>query len=496
MPAAAPEAARRRLQWPPGRVGLFWNAPPCPALAILPIDAGRYGSAEIAAVFGEQKKIDYQLAVEAAAATAQAEHGVIPRRAGASIARAARAGGITPAEVRRLEKRTDHDTAALVKALSDRCPAAARPWVHYGLTSNDLVDTSASLQMRDALDVIEPKAARLTDVLAGMAARYAGLPAVGRTHGQHASIVSFGLKFANWASEMAEHMARLRALRGRALLCKMLGVVGTGSLMGADAVRVQADAAALLGLAPVEAATQVVPRERHAEYVFTLALVGSTLEKAAVEVRNLQRTEIGEVAEGFRAGQMGSSAVPVKRNPTKSERVTSLSRLMRSSVAVALENVPLWHERDLSNSANERFVIPTVSILLDESLSAMVGVFRGLSVDEGRIAANLRLTRGQIFAEFVLQALVKKGAPRMEAYRDVQRVAFAAAESGADYLGALKADRAVSSRLSPAELEPIFDARRHLGASRAIIRRVRGSARRAVAESESRLARRGVRPYP
>ena len=465
-------------------------------LAILPIDAGRYGSPEITRIFGEQKKIDYQLDVEAAAAEAQAELGLIPRGAAAAIARAVRAGGITPAVVRRLEKKTDHDTAALVKALSDRCAPSARPWVHYGLTSNDLVDTSASLQMRDALDVLEPKAARLADVLAGMAGRYAGLPAVGRTHGQHASIVSFGLKFANWASEMSEHLSRVRALRRRALLCKMLGVVGTGSLMGAAAVGVQGAAARLLGLEPVEAATQVVPRERYAEYVFTLALVGSTLEKIAVEVRNLQRTEIGEAAEGFRAGQMGSSAVPVKRNPIKSERVTSLSRLMRSSVAVALENVPLWHERDLSNSANERFVIPTVTILLDESLSTMIGVARGLSVNEDRIAANLRLTRGQIFAEFVLQALIKKGAPRMDAYRDVQRVAFAAAASGADYLEALKADAAVSSLLRPAELEPIFDARRHLGASRAIIRRVRRTAARAVAESESRLARRGIGPHP
>ena len=465
-------------------------------LAILPIDAGRYGSPEIARIFGEQKKIDYQLDVEAAAAAAQAEHGLIPRAAAAAIVRAVRAGGITPAAVRRLEKKTDHDTAALVKALSDRCPAAARPWVHYGLTSNDLVDTSTSLQMRDALDVLEPKAARLAAVLADAAGRYAGLPAVGRTHGQHASIVSFGLKFANWASEMSEHLSRVRALRGRALLCKMLGVVGTGSLMGAAAVGVQGTAAGLLGLEPVEAATQVVPRERHAEYVFTLALAGSTLEKIAVEVRNLQRTEIGEVAEGFRAGQMGSSAVPVKRNPIKSERVTSLSRLMRANVAVALENIPLWHERDLSNSANERFVIPTVTILLDESLSAMIGVVRGLSVNEDRIAANLRLTRGQIFAEFVLQALIKKGVPRMDAYRDVQRVAFAAAASGEDYLGALRADPSVSSRLGPGELGSIFDARRHLGASRAIIRRVRRTAARAVAESESRLAKRGIAPHP
>ena len=459
---------------------------------MLPIDAGRYGSPEIVAVFGEQRKIDYQLAVEGAAASAQAAEGLVPKRAGAEIARAARAGGITPAAVRRLESRTDHDTAALVQALSARCAAHARPWVHYGLTSNDLVDTSASLQMRDALDIVEPKAARLASALADLAGRYAGTPAVGRTHGQHASIISFGLKFANWASEMAEHLGRIEAVRGRALLCKMLGVVGTGSLMGPAAVRVQARAAGLLGLRPAGVATQVVPRERHAEYVFALALAGSTLEKIAVEVRNLQRTEIGEAAEAFRAGQMGSSAVPVKRNPTKSERVTSLSRLMRSQVAVAMENIPLWHERDLSNSANERFILPTAAVLLDEALSAMSGVIGGLSVDEGRIAANLRLTRGQIFAEFVMEAMIKKGVPRMRAYRDVQRVAFAAAGDGADFMGALGADRAVSSVLGAAELESIFDARRHLGASRAIIAGVRRSVAAAVRRSERLRRERGA----
>ena len=487
-------AAPRRAA--PRAAGRFIFEPPAAApLAVLPIDAGRYGSPEMVAVFGEQKKVDYQLAVEGAAASAQAAEGLIPKRAGAEIARAAAAGGITAAAVGRLESRTDHDTAALVQALSAKCAAHARPWVHYGLTSNDLVDTSASLQMRDALDIIEPKAARLASTLAGMAARHAGTPAVGRTHGQHASIISFGLKFANWASEMAEHLGRIEAIRGRVLLCKMLGVVGTGSLMGAAAVRVQARAADLLGLRPVLVATQVVPRERHAEYVFGLALAGSTLEKIAVEVRNLQRTEIGEASERFRAGQMGSSAVPVKRNPTKSERVTSLSRLMRSQVAVAMENIPLWHERDLSNSANERFVLPTVTVLLDEALSAMAGVLDGLSVDEGRIAGNLRLTRGQIFAEFVMEAMIKRGVPRMRAYRDVQRVAFAAAGSGAEYLDALKADRAVSSVLGPADLESVFDARRHLGASRAIIGGVQRRVAAAVRRSE-RLRRARGRPRP
>ncbi|ABK77699.1 adenylosuccinate lyase [Cenarchaeum symbiosum A] len=447
-------------------------------MAILPIDGGRYGTPEMLAIFGGQKKVDYQLAVEAAAASAQADLGMIPRAAAADIRRAARPGGVTESRIRRLEARSDHDTAALVEALGEKCRVSTRPWIHYGLTSNDLVDTSTSLQMRDALSIVEPKTARLAVNLSKMADRYRLLPAVGRTHGQHASIISFGLKFANWAAEMARHLERIAVLRKRVLICKMMGVVGTGSMMGPRAIDVQKRAAARLGLFPSEASTQVVPRERHAEYVFQLALMGATLEKMAVEVRNLQRTEIGEVSELFRKGQMGSSAVPVKRNPTKSERVSSLSRLLRSQVSVSFENIPLWHERDLSNSANERFTLPLSSILLDEMLVTMTKVMAGLSINEKRIRENLDTTGGRIYAEFVLEALVKKGVPRMRAYRDIQRVAFAAAKTG--YMEALMSDRSISSQLSPAEIRAVFSPESHLGASSRIISGVRRIVERAA----------------
>ena len=450
-------------------------------MAILPIDSGRYGTPEMLEVFGAGRRIRYQLEVEAEAASAQGRLGIIPARAARQISSAARSGRITAARVARIEARTDHDTAALVEALGSQCPPAARPWVHFGLTSNDLVDTCTSMQMRDALAIIRPRVARLAVSLAGSAERYARLPAVGRTHGQHASIISFGLKFANWAAEMEQHLARLAQASERVLVCKMLGVVGTGSLMGARALDVQSAAAARLGLRPARAATQVVPRERYAEYVFALALLGSTLDKMAVEVRNLQRTEIGEVAEAFRPGQMGSSAVPVKRNPTKSERVSSLARLLRSCVPVSLENVPLWHERDLTNSANERFVVPTASILADSMTDTMASVVAGLSVDEARIRENLWATRGQVFAEFVLEAMVRRGVPRSRAYRDVQRVAFAARGSDKPFLNALLADRSVSEVLGPAELRRVFDPGRHLGASARVISSVARSARRAAA---------------
>jgi adenylosuccinate lyase len=439
---------------------------------ILPIDSGRYGTREMLAVFDDQKKIDYQLQIEGATALAQSEIGMIPKPSGTNIFKTANSGKITAKRIKQLEAKSDHDTAALVEALSEKCQVSARPWVHYGLTSNDLVDTSNSLQIKDVLSIIEPKVARLATILAKKATQYGDVPAVGRTHGQHASIISFGLKFANWAAEMATHIERLEEVKKRILICKTLGVVGTGSLMGAKAVEIQKRVAKRLELYPAEVATQVIPRERYAEYIFQLALLGSTLEKIAIEIRNLQRTEIGEVAEHFKAGQMGSSAVPVKRNPIKSERISSLSKLLRSQMSTAFENIPLWHERDLSNSANERFTIPMCSILLDEMLETMIRIIDNLKINVEKITSNLQVTNGQIFAEFVLEALIKKGVPRFVAYRDVQRVAFFAHDQGMDYIDAVKNDSAISSKLSEEEIEKIFSPESHLGASPEIIANV------------------------
>ena len=304
-------------------------------LAILPIDGGRYGTREMISIFDEQSKVDYQLQIEGAVAMAQGEIGMIPKDASKDIFRTANSGKITARRIKQLESKSDHDTAALVESLSEKCKVASRPWIHFGLTSNDLVDTSNSMQMKNALEIIQPKVAKIALILAEKSVKYKRLPAVGRTHGQHASIISFGLKFANWAAEMAKHLERIEEIKKRVLICKTLGVVGTGSLMGAKAVRVQAKVAKRLKLYSAEVTTQVVPRERYTEYVFELALIGATLEKIAIEIRNLQRTEIGEVAERFKKGQMGSSAVPVKRNPIKSERVSSLAKILQSNLGVA-----------------------------------------------------------------------------------------------------------------------------------------------------------------
>ena len=441
-------------------------------MAILPIDSGRYGTKEMLAIFSEQKKIDYQLEIEAAAALSQSEIKLISRNIANDIAKNARSGKITSKRIKQLEAKSDHDTAALVEALAEKCQKQSRPWIHYGLTSNDLVDTSNSLQMRDALKIIQPKVSKLSLILAKSAQKYKNVPAVGRTHGQHASIISFGLKFANWAAEMSTHLERLDELKKRILICKTLGVVGTGSMMGKNAVKVQEKVSKKLSLFPAKVTTQIIPRERYAEYVFQLSLLGATLEKIAVEIRNLQRTEIAEMAEHFKKGQMGSSAVPVKRNPIKSERISSLSKLLRSQVSTSFENIPLWHERDLSNSANERFILPMTSILLDEMLETMIKIITNLQVNTKRVKENLYVTKGQIFAEFVLEALIKKGMPRLKAYRDIQRVAFDAHKKGINYMDALIHDKIVSSTLSSNEIKSIFVAEKHLGSSTTIINNV------------------------
>jgi adenylosuccinate lyase len=438
-------------------------------MPILPIDSGRYGSKEMRDIFEDEARLRFQLDFEAAVARAQAKVGMVPEAAAKEIARAVASRKVTLARVAELESVSEHDTAALVEALSEQVSIAAKPWIHYGLTSNDVVDTATCMQMAAAFSIIQSKVTKLASLLSDKAVEYRTTPAVGRTHGQHASIISFGLKFAVWATEMVKHIERIQEGRKRFLLCKTLGVVGTGSLMGVNALEVQKIAAESLGLHPVDAATQVIPRERFAEMQFLVALIGSTLDKIAIEIRNLQRTEIGEVAEPFRKGQMGSSAVPVKRNPIKSERVSALAKILRSLVSVSMENIALWHERDLSNSANERFTLPEAAILLDEMLNAMTRVISELKVNREKIASNIEMTKGQIYAEFLLESLVKKGVARFEAYRDIQRVAFAALESGAHFSDAVSKDKALSKHFTKTELAEIFQAKNHLAASGKII---------------------------
>ena len=441
-------------------------------MPILPIDSGRYGTKEMKDIFEEDRKLNYELIFESAVANAQAELQIIPMEASKNIEDVVSSNKISVQRVKELESISDHDTAAIVEAISELCSESSKPWIHYGLTSNDVVDSSTSMQMRDVFKILESKLHQLIKELLKKSTEYQDLPAVGRTHGQHASITSFGLKFAIWSNELLDHLIRIDEGKKRFLLCKTLGVVGTGSLMRENALEVQKIVAKKLDLFPAEAATQVIPRERYSEMLFTITLIALTLDKIAIEIRNLQRTEIGEVQEPFKKGQMGSSAVPVKKNPIKSERISSLARIVKSNLNVSLENIALWHERDLSNSANERFIIPMSSILVDDMISAMIKIIAGLKINTEKIVNNIELTRGQIFAEFVLQVLVLKGIPRFKAYRDIQSVAFSAAEKQEHFFDALIKEEEIINNVSKEELEVIFNPQSQLSASKNIIRNI------------------------
>ena len=441
-------------------------------MGILPIDSGRYGSKDIKDIFEEQKRLDFILEFEAATALAQSSIGIIPLDAAKEITSLAKSGKITLKRTKELESTTDHDMAAVVNALSEQCSPNTKPWVHFGLTSNDIIDTTTSMQLRASLLIIEPKIKELAEILSKKAVEFKLQPAVGRTHGQHASIIPFGLKFAVWAMEMVKHVERIKEGKKRFLICKTLGVVGTGSLMGDKALEVQQIVSKLLHLHPIEAATQVIPRERLAEAQFLIALIGTSLDKIAIEIRNLQRTEIDEVAESFKSGQMGSSAVPVKKNPIKSERVSSLAKLLRSLLSVSMENICLWHERDLSNSANERFTIPMGIILLDEMLTTMIKVIKNIFVNVEKVSSNINITKGQIYAEFILESLVRKGMPRIEAYMDIQRVAFQAKDNGKQFIQAIKDDTVLSKYFSEMELNDLFNPEQHFASGIKIIEKV------------------------
>ena len=441
-------------------------------MPILPIDSGRYGSKEMKEIFDEYKKLEYELKYEAEVAKSQAEINIIPKEAAIEIAEIVKLKKVSLNRVKDLEKVSDHDTAAIVEAISEQCSDKTKPWIHYGLTSNDVVDTSTSMQMKDAFKIIKSKIETLIKEMLNKAIDNQSLPAVGRTHGQHASIISFGLKFAIWSNEMLDHLKRIEEGEKRFLLCKTLGVVGTGSLMEEKALQVQNTVSEKLNLFPTEASTQVIPRERYAEMIFIIGLIGSTLDKIAIEIRNLQRTEIGEVQESFKVGQMGSSAVPVKKNPIKSERISSFAKILKSNVSIALENISLWHERDLSNSANERFIIPTSTILIDDMITTMIKIISGLFIEKEKILKNIEITNGQIFAEFVLQMLISKGIPRIEAYKNIQRIAFKATGQREHFLKSLSKDDFIIRNITLDELNSVFNPHYQLSASNQIINNI------------------------
>src|SRR5213594_3225941 len=434
------------------------------AMSLLcPIDF-RYGRPKMKGLFEEESRLQRLLDVEAALARAEAKVGLIPEEAASEIARKATTKRITVKRVQELEEETRHDLMAVVLALTEACEGEAGKYVHLGATSNDILDTATAIRLLEA-DIGD-----LTGVLAGLASKYKRTVMLGRTHGQAAVPITFGLKMAVFASETARHGDRLREASPRVVVGKMSGAVGTGAAFGPYALDVQPAVMRDLGVGMEEAATQVVGRDRYAEFIAVLANLAASLEKFCTEVRNLQRTEIGEAAEAFESEhQVGSSTMAQKENPVTSENVCSLARIVRGFVVPAYENVPLWHERDLTNSAAERILLPHATVLTDDIVAKTADIFRNLRVFPERMRANLEATKGQVMAESVMIALAGKGMGRQEAHRLVREASMTARKKDLHLREVLAADPAVTKVLSAKELQDAMDPDRYVGRSREIV---------------------------
>jgi adenylosuccinate lyase len=415
----------------------------------------RYTRPELGRIWSEQRKLEAWLQVELAVCEALAERGVIP--AGDMSAIRERAG-FDPKAVREREKVTDHDVAAFVDVVSESIGDAGR-WIHYGLTSSDVVDTGLALQLSEAGTEILAGASALTAALATRAREFKNAICAGRTHGVHAEPTTFGLKLAGFAFESDRNARRLRAAFEQARFGKLSGAVGTYSMLEPA---VERDTLARLGLEPEPLSTQVVPRDRHAQLLSAIAVAGASLERLALEVRHLQRTEVREVEEPFGAGQKGSSAMPHKRNPVLSERVCGLARVLRGNAQVGLENVALWHERDISHSSAERVVLPDSTTLLDYMQQLALRVVEGMRVYPDRMRENLELTHGALFSQTVLTALIESGLSRDEAYRVVQRNAQRAWDERRPFRELLEQDPELKGRLDAVRLDELFDYTRFL----------------------------------
>jgi adenylosuccinate lyase len=439
-------------------------------VVVCPLDF-RYGRPSMKGLFSEEAKLRRLLDVEAALARAQAQVGNIPREAADAIRKAATTKTVSADRVAQIEKEIGHDVMAVVLALSEKAGDAGQ-YVHLGATSNDITDTATALQLRDALDLVEKALDQLKSALLGLARKHKKTVMLGRTHGQAAVPITFGLKMAVFALEVARHEERLREARPRICVGKMSGAVGTGAGYGPKALEIQELVMKDLGIGYEEASAQIVGRDRHAELMAVLANIAASAEKFATEVRNLQRTEIAEAAEAFGDRQIGSSTMANKENPVTSENVCGLARIVRAFVVPALENVPLWHERDLTNSAAERIMIPHALILADDLLAKLADVFRNLRVYPDRMRENLERTRGQAMAESVMLALVGKGIGRQDAHKLVQDAAKRAREKDAHLRDALAADPKVAKLLTKKDLEAAIDPDNYLGASAEIVDRI------------------------
>ena len=435
---------------------------------LCPIDF-RYGRPIMKDLFGEEARLQRLLDVEAALARAHAKAGNIPKTAAVAIGGKANTKSVKVDRVKAIEKETRHDIMAVVLALSEACDKEAAKYVHLGATSNDISDTATALQLRDAIRVLDEGVRELRDIFINLAKKHKRTVMLGRTHGQAAAPITFGLKLAVFATETDRHRERLSEAAKRVVVGKMSGAVGTGAALGERALEIQRLVMVDLGVGVEEASSQIVGRDRYAEFVAVLANLAASLEKFCTEVRNLQRNEIGEAAEAFEAGQVGSSTLAQKENPVTSENVCSLARVVRGFVVPAYENVPLWHERDLTNSASERIVLPHAAVLVDDMLAKTADVFRDLRVYPDRMRTNLDALKGQAMAESVMIALVGKGMGRQDAHKLVQAAARVAREKGVHLREVLAADKAVMKSLSAKEIEAALDPENYIGASVEIV---------------------------
>ena len=412
----------------------------------------RYSLPEIAEIFSDESKFRRYLEIELLATTAHSELGVVPRdHAQICRDRAPVVDANFVAEVSERERVTDHDVAAFVDVVQQRIGMPAAAWIHHGLTSSDVVDTAWCWMLRDAATLIDKALVDFYEALVTLANKHRATAMIGRTHGIHAEPTTFGAKVALWALQVRRDRERLSLATKRISVCKLSGAVGTYSNIDPQVEKYVGNA---LGLVPVPA-TQVIARDRHAEYLWACASIGTTIETIAVELRHLQRTEVNEVREGFGVGQKGSSAMPHKRNPISSETLTGLSRVLRANLQVGLQDVALWHERDISHSSAERIVLPDSSLLAYYVLRRATKLITNLEVDNAQMLRNFNSTHGVVFSQSVLLLLVASGMSRDEAYRLVQELATKAISTGTNFKEMLASDSRI--KLSPQKLDEAFD---------------------------------------
>jgi adenylosuccinate lyase len=414
-------------------------------------------------IFEEETRVQKMLDVEAALAWAHAEVGNISKKDAEKIMATALLKHVKLNRVKEIEREIKHDIASLVRALSEACGSSGA-CVHLGATSYDIVDTANALQLKDALELIERRLSDLEGALMDKALHYKETLMIGRTHGQHALPITLGFKFAVWMREISRHIQRLRQCEERVLVGKMSGAVGTQAGLGPNAMKIQELVMQRLGIRAADISTQIVQRDRYAELICLLAVVASSLDNFATEIRELQRPEIGELFEAFeKEKQVGSSTMPHKRNPEICERVCGLARIVRSLVLPALEDIVTWHERDLTQSSAERFVIPEACILVDYVLSLMQNIVLGLRVDEQRMLKNMELTEGRTMSEAVMIALTKKGMNRQEAHELLRKLTIRS-ETEKRHLGdILLEDATINKRLSKKEIDFALNPKNYLG---------------------------------